>query len=203
MNGGGGARIADKGLLRGDSDHARFPQFFGTAAPPNFGQITIPRITRAPNLDEFLEMKPSPAWQDKLARVDQFIQRTPSDGEPVSQRTLAYLGYDDKNLYAIFICFDNEPQKVRARLSRREDVFDDDTVEVMLDTFHDHRRAYAFFSNPLGVQADALWTEGQDFDFSFDTVFDTQARLTDQGFLVKMTIPFRSLRFASNDPQSW
>jgi hypothetical protein len=179
-----------------------FPTY-GGASPPNFGQITIPRITRAPNLEEFLEMKPSPAWQGKLARVDQFIQRTPSDGEPVSQRTQAYLGYDDKNLYAIFICFDSEPQKIRARLSRREDVFDDDTVEVMLDTFHDHRRAYAFFSNPLGVQADALWSEGQDFDFSFDTVFDTQARLTDQGFLVKMAIPFRSLRFASNDPQSW
>jgi hypothetical protein len=179
-----------------------FPTF-SAASPPNFGQITIPRISRAPNLEEFLEMKPGPAWQGKLAKVDQFIQRTPSDGEAVSQRTQAYLGYDDKNLYAIFICFDKEPQKVRARLSRREDVFDDDTVEVMLDTFHDHRRAYAFFSNPLGVQADALWTEGQDFDFSFDTVFDTQAKLTDQGFLVKITIPFRSLRFASNDPQSW
>ena len=113
-----------------------------------------------------------------MAKVDQFVQRIPSDGEPVSQRTEAYLGYDDKNLYAIFICFDNEPQKIRARLSRREDVFDDDTVELMLDTFHDHRRAYAFFSNPLGVQADALWTEGQDFDFSFDTVFNTEAKIT-------------------------
>jgi hypothetical protein len=93
-----------------------FPTF--SAAPPNFGQITLPRISRAPNLEEFLEMKPSPAWQGKLAKVDQFIQRTPSDGEPVSQRTQAYLGYDEKNLYTIFICFDNEPQKIRARLSR-------------------------------------------------------------------------------------
>ncbi len=148
-------------------------------------------------------MKPSPAWDGKLAKVDRFIQRIPSDGEPASQRTEAYLGYDDKNLYAIFICFDNDPQKIRARLSRREDVFDDDTVEVMLDTFHDHRRAYAFFSNALGVQADALWTEGQDFDFSFDTVFDTEAKLTPAGFVVRMAIPFRSLRFASNDPQTW
>jgi hypothetical protein len=81
-------------------------------------------------------------------------------------------------LYAIFICFDNEPRHIRARLSRREDVFDDDTVELVLDTFHDHRRAYAFFSNPLGVQADALWTEGQDFDMSFDTVFETEAKIT-------------------------
>jgi len=173
------------------------------AAPPTLGRITIPRVSSPPQLEDFLEMKPSPAWEDKLAKIDRFTQRTPSDGQPVSQRTEAYLGYDDKNLYAIFICFDSEPGKIRARLSRREDVFDDDSVELMLDTFHDHRRAYAFFSNPLAVQADALWTEGQEWDFSFDTVFNTEAKLTPEGFVVKMAIPFRSLRFASNDPQTW
>jgi hypothetical protein len=173
------------------------------AAPASFGQVNIPRVSRPPTLEAFLEMKPSPEWEGKLAKVDRFLQRTPSDGQPVSQRTEAYLGYDSKNLYAVFICFDNEPQKIRARLSHREDIFDDDIVELMLDTFHDHRRAYVFFSNPLGVQADAIWTEEQGFDTSFDTVFDSQARLTDQGFVAMLTIPFRSLRFSSNDPQTW
>ncbi len=98
-------------------------------------------------------MEPPPRWRGKLAKVDRFTQRVPSDGTPVSQRTEAYLGYDDKNLYVIFICFDSEPQKLRARLSRREDIFDDDTVEIILDTFHDHRHAYAFNVNALGVQA--------------------------------------------------
>jgi len=173
------------------------------APPPTFAQVTIPRVSSPPLLEDFLEMKPSPAWDGKLVKLDHFVQRVPSDGEPASQRTEAYLGYDEKNLYAIFICFDNDPRNIRARLSRREDVFDDDSVELMLDTFHDHRRAYAFFSNPMGVQADALWTEGQDFDMSFDTVFDTEAEITSQGFVVKMAIPFRSLRFASTDPQTW
>ncbi len=182
---------------------ACLPGALWAAPPPSFRQITIPRVNTPPPLEDFLQMKPSASWADKLARIDGFIQRVPSDGEPVSQRTEAYLGYDDKNLYAIFICFDRQPHKIRARLSRREDVFDDDTVELMLDTFHDHRRAYAFFSNALGVQADALWTEGQEWDFSFDTVFNTEAKLTPEGFVVKLTIPFRSLRFASNDPQTW
>jgi hypothetical protein len=171
--------------------------------PPTFGQVKIRRVTNPPPLEEFLQMKPSPAWEGKLAKVDRFIQRTPSDAEPATHRTEAYLGYDDKNLYVIFICFDSEPQKVRARLSHREDVFDDDEVEVMLDTFHDHRRAYAFFSNALGGQADALWTEGQGFDPSFDTVFSTEAKLTPEGFVIRFAIPFRSLRFASNDLQTW
>jgi len=148
-------------------------------------------------------MEPAPAWQGKLAKVTGLTQRVPTDGAPISQRTEVYLGYDDKNLYAIFVCFDREPRKIRARLSRREDVLDDDTVEIMLDTFHDHRRAYAFITNPLGVQLDALWTEGQDFDPSFDTVWNSTGKVTDRGFVVWFAIPFRSLRFASSDPQTW
>ncbi len=152
-------------------------------------------------------MEPAPAWQGKLAKAQGFRQRVPSDGAPVTERTEAYFGYDDKNLYAIFVCFDSDPRQVRARMSRREDVFDDDFVEFMLDTFNDHRRAYAFFSNPLGVQADALWTEGSDpemnFDMSFDTVWNSAGRVTDRGYVTWMEIPFRSLRFASSDPQTW
>ena len=174
-----------------------------SAQSPEFRSIQIPRITSTPRLEEFLNMEPAPRWKDKLAKVDQLTQRVPTDGAPASQRTEIYLGYDDKNLYAIFVCFDSEPQKVRARLSRRDDVFDDDTIEIMLDTFLDHRRAYAFIANPLGVQADALWTEGSDFDPSFDTVWNSAGKVTDRGFVVLIAIPFRSLRFSSSDPQTW
>jgi hypothetical protein len=173
------------------------------AADNNFGTISIPRIEIAPKLEDFLEMKPSPAFEGKLASVSGLIQRIPTDGAPSTQKTVVYLGYDAKNLYAVFVAFDSEPGKIRARLSRREDIFDDDTVEIMLDTFHDHRRAYSFLVNPLGVQADALWTEGENFDFSFDTIWESQAKLTRQGYVVWIAIPFRSLRFASNDPQTW
>src|SRR6266536_1838565 len=177
------------------------PRLF--AGSPQFRSIRIPRIGSPPRLEEFLNMELPPRWKGKLAMVDQLTQRVPSDGAPVSQRTEIHLGYDNRNLYAIFICFDTEPRKIRARLSRRDDIFDDDTVEIMLDTFHDHRRAYAFNANPLGVQGDALWTEGSDFDPSFDTVWNSEGKLTDRGFVVLLAIPFRSLRFSSRDPQTW
>jgi hypothetical protein len=140
------------------------------ANPPEFRSIRIPRISSPARLEEFLIMELPPRWKDKVAKVDQLTQRIPTGGALVSQRTEIYLGYDDKNLYAVFVCFDTEPQKIRARLSRRDDIFDDDTVEIILDTFNDHRRAYAFNSNPLGVQADALWTEGSDFAPSFVSI---------------------------------
>jgi len=102
-------------------------------------------------------MQPDGETARQMVRVTGFVQRNPHDGEPVSQPTEAYLGYDHKNLYVVFVCFD-DPSKVRARRARRENIFEDDQVEIMLDTFHDQRRAYAFQSNPLGVQWDAIWT---------------------------------------------
>jgi hypothetical protein len=148
-----------------------------------------------------------------MVKVTGFVQRNPHDGQQVSQRTEAYLGYDHKNLYVVFVCFD-DPAKVRARRARRENIFEDDEVEIMLDTFHDQRRAYAFQTNPLGVQWDAIWTETSQsafgsladvyhFDSSFDTLWYSHGRLTDQGYVVWMAIPFRSLRFTSESEQSW
>ena len=85
----------------------------------------------------------------KMKAVTGFVQRDPQDGSPVSEPTTAYLGYDQKNLYVVFVCSDY-PAKVRARLSRREDIYDDDQVEIMLDTFRDRRRAYMFQTTPFG-----------------------------------------------------
>ena len=65
------------------------PRLFGE---PVFQTIQIPRVDRPPKLEEFLTMEPAPYWQGKLAKVDRFTQRVPSDGAPVSQRTEAYLG---------------------------------------------------------------------------------------------------------------
>jgi len=153
-------------------------------------------------------MKPEGEVARQMTRVSGFVQRDPHDGEPVSQKTEAYLGYDEKHLYVVFVCFD-EPGKVRAHQARRKDVLDDDTVEVMLDTFHDRRRAYAFQVNPLGVQWDAIWTEaphedvGGNFDTSWDTLWYSRGQLTPEGYIVWIAIPFKSLRFRPTSEQSW
>ena len=64
-----------------------------------------------------------------------FRQWRPGDGSPSTQKTVAYLGYDSKNLYVVFVCFDTEPGKIRAHLTRRDQAFNDDFVDVWLDTF--------------------------------------------------------------------
>ena len=79
----------------------------------------------------------------------------------------------------------------------------DDVVGVFFDTYRSGQRGYEFFVNPLGVQADAALSESQGDDFSFDTLWYSEGRLTPEGFVAMMTIPFRSLRFASQSIQTW
>jgi len=180
-----------------------------TAAPA----IQIPRIDSPPQLSDFEAMRPAGGVSEHMLKVTGFIAREPADGAQPTQDTDVYLAYDDRNLYAVFICWDKEPDKIRARMTRREDIFSDDSAEIMIDTFDDARRGYVFAANPLGIQWDALWTEGSignglpadfsGFDSSFDTVWNSEGRLTSKGYMLLMSIPFKSLRFPSLDQQQW
>jgi hypothetical protein len=130
-----------------------------TAPPPDSANIPlskIPRVHRAPQLEDFLENHP----REAELTVTDFRQNTPGDGTPATESTTAYLSYDDKNLYVAFVC-QEEPGAVRAHLSKREANEQDDGVGLLLDTFRDFHRAYFFYSNPLGVQTDAIYTEVQ------------------------------------------
>jgi hypothetical protein len=180
------------------------------AEPP---AIRIPRIEAPPTLADFEAMGPDARVAGSMLKVTGFVVREPADGTEPSQNTDVYLAYDQHNLYAAFICWDKEPGKIRARMTRREDIFSDDSAEIMIDTFNDARRGYVFAANPLGIQWDALWTEGSigngqsgdfaGFDPSFDTVWRSDGRLTSQGYILLMAIPFKSLRFPNTERQQW
>ena len=184
----------------------------GAQERPIRATIAIPRVQQPPRLEDYVPLEPGPPGNGAAAagavergvRVDTFLQRDPGDLTPASQRTEAYLSYDAENFYAIFVCEASDPSKIRARMSRREAMFSDDYVAIFFDTFNDHQRAYEFFSNPLGVQADGISTEGQGDDFSFDTVWRSRGRLTPTGYVVSIAIPFKSLRFPpASGPQTW
>ena len=173
--------------------------------------ITIQRVNHPPKLEDFLDMKPS-ASAPPMTKVNNFIQRDPKDGAPAQQKTDVYLGYDAKNFYAIFICFDEDSSRIRARMTRREDIgpaseqdvqFEHDQVQLYLDTFADQRRSYGFMTNPLGIQYDFIWTDILSYDPSWDTVWDSRGRITSQGYVAFMAIPFKSLRFSSAREQTW
>ena len=165
--------------------------------------MVIPRLKAAPKLTDFEGMEPASALARNMLKVGKFKQKEPQDGAPCSQLTEAYLGYTDKSFYAVFLAFDKEPHKIRARMLRRELIDDDDQVGLWLDTFHDHRHAYVFYTNPYGIQQDGLWAENQGPDGSFDTVWHTYTKMNDRGYMVIIEIPFKSLRFKRLDSIEW
>jgi Domain of unknown function (DUF5916) len=166
--------------------------------------VNIPRLTGAPQLADFLDMKPGPGVAQQMSKVEGFIQLDPTEGAPAQQKTEVYIGYDAKNFYAAWICFDNEPGKIRARMTRRENIGPEhDEVQLYLDTFNDKRRSFGFMANPLGIQFDYIWTDNNGYDTSFDTVWDSNGKVTEQGYVLLMSIPFKSLRFPSSPQQTW
>jgi hypothetical protein len=167
-----------------------------------FSTLHIPKLERGPTLADFLDMRPSVAFAGTMLKVDGFVQRDPKDGSPISQKTEVYLGYTDKNLYVVCVCFDSEPNKIRARMSRREQINEDDQFGFVLDTFHDKKHGVFFYVNPVGVQQDGIWTE-QEPDYSFDMLWNSDAKLTPRGYVVWFEIPFKSLRFPATDAQTW
>src|SRR5262249_2490124 len=120
-----------------------------------------------------------------------------------SKPTEVFIGYDSRTLYLGFHCYDDERDKVRATVAKRDEVFGDDNVRVWLDTFNDQRRAYVLGWNPLGIQQDGIMTEGSGTDFSVDIVMESKGMLTDDGWVVEVAIPFKSLRYEAGKGKLW
>ena len=147
------------------------------------------------------------AWQ-KAAMLEILYEWTPGENTPAPVKTEVLVTYDHAKIYIGFRCFDPEPQKIRAHLMDRDamDTFImDDHVSFMLDTFNDERRAFQFRVNPLGVQADANFSELEGYeDFSWDAIWASAGKITDFGYTVEVAIPFNQLRFAKGGrEQTW
>ena len=142
----------------------------------------------------------------KTAQPMEFDAETnPGDNIVPPARTVGYMTYDRKNLYVAFQCFDPNPKAIRAHISDRDTAFSDDFVGVVLDTFNDNRRAFEFFVNPFGVQMDLIQDDtNRTEDESWDAIWTTAGRITAEGYIVEIAIPFTSIRFPKTDAeQTW
>src|SRR5262245_3470004 len=88
------------------------PRQPANAAIVRVADLHIPHVSTPPKIGDYLEGK---SRADEL-RISGFRQREPQDGDPATQPTTAYLSYDDKNLYVVFVCKD-ERSKIRAHMN--------------------------------------------------------------------------------------
>jgi Domain of unknown function (DUF5916)/Carbohydrate family 9 binding domain-like len=166
--------------------------------PEKLRPITLSHFNKPPVIDGRLDEE---VWQASTVLKD-FYQTQPGDNIPPSKETEVLLGYDEKYLYLGFRAHD-EPGKVRATVAKRDAISADDNVTVYLDTYNDKRKAYILAFNPLGVQADGIFTEGIGEDYSFDLVMESKGVVTDDGYTVEVAIPFKSLRYAAGTDKLW
>ena len=129
----------------------------------------------------------------------------PRDNAEPPVDTECLVTFDEDALYVAFRAHDPEPGAIRAYLADRDTAFEDDAVGFFIDTFDDQRRAFHFRVNPLGVQLDATVSDVDDSeDFSWDAIWASDGRITDDGYTVEIAVPWEPLRFPRTaDAQSW
>lgn len=170
----------------------------GVVLPPEKAQpVRLPSFDKPPVIDGKLD---DAIWKQAIVLKD-FYQVQPGDNIAPSKPTEVMLGHDAKFLYIAFHCYD-EPDKVRANIPKRDHIFDDDYVGILFDTFNDSRKAYEFDFNPLGVQADGIWTDNNE-DFNPDFVFESKGTVTSDGWTLEVAIPFKSLRYVAGKDKLW
>lgn len=131
-----------------------------------------------------------------------FVEIEPGDNLPAVVNTDVKMTYDENNLYIAFICYDDRISSLRANLSDRDKMYQDDFVGILLDTYNDHKQAYEIFLNPYGIQGDGIWTK-QGEEMNFDMLYDAEAKIYKDKWIVELAVPFKSLRFPDKDEQQW
>jgi hypothetical protein len=177
--------------------------------------VAAPRLEAEARVDGVLD---EPVWQ-RAARLTGFSQYRPVDGRPAEDSTDVLVWYAPDALWFGIRAFEAHGSVVRATLADRDQIDADDYVRILLDTYNDHRRAWMFGVNPLGVQQDGVWSDGVDAgaaggpgaggrfdataDMNPDYVYQSRGHLTPTGYEIEVRIPFKSLRYQAVDPQTW
>jgi hypothetical protein len=123
----------------------------------------------------------------------------PDFGKDMHERTVVYYAYDRENLYFAYRCCDGEPSKIKASITARDTINQDDWICLNLDTFNDHQSLYAFYVNPLGIQGDSRFEGGVE-DHTIDVVWYSAGRIDDEGYTIEVRIPFKSIRYRQKEP---
>ena len=159
------------------------------------------RVDNGPKMDGRLD---DPAWQNAKP-IEGFVQRDPGYWVPSTERTTARIVYDQRKIYFGFECFDSEPHKIVANNMRRDSqLWGDDNVQILLDTYNDRQTGAFFFVNSLGAKRDLILSrEGRTYNEDWDCIWEAKGHRDDKGWSVEVAIPFDQLRFKDEEDAVW
>ena len=143
-------------------------------------------------------------WKTAPVAKD-FVMFDPDNGKPISpeKTTTVQIAYDNTAVYVAAILHDNEPHKILREITQRDIFGTADNFGVFINGFNDGQQDFRFFVSASGVQMDAVFTEQSGEDLTWDAIWDSRARITDEGWIIEMKIPYAALRFPKADIQTW
>lgn len=161
-------------------------------------QINAVRTTTNPQVDAIID---EDLWKTIPTATD-FVQYTPYNGASPSEKTEVKITYSNDAIYIAAICYDSNPQEIYKTLSDRDDFGQADYFGIYLDPYNKGLTAYGFFVTAAGVQVDIKLNENSE-DKNWDAVWDSKVRITENGWIVEMKIPYSALRFPAKNEQEW
>ena len=166
--------------------------------------INVPRLSASEvSVDGKLD---EAVWQ-KATVVEMNNITFPEENQPSAVFTKALLFEDGDTFYLGFVANDPDPEKIRAFLRDRDsnNIWNDDLIGVKLDTYGDHKQAYQFWVNPMGVQVDSIENVVTNQESNaWDAIWDAAGQVTDEGYVVEMALPLRILNFNEREGlQDW
>ncbi|HVX27863.1 MAG TPA: DUF5916 domain-containing protein [Parafilimonas sp.] len=177
----------------------------------SISQSTAPRILPAKRatgkikIDGILN---EAAWKDASVMAD-LIEFRPKVGviEDSLDRTVSYLIYDDEGIYFGGFCYERTKDSIATELVGRDGFGTNDYVGIIFDTYDDKLNGFEYFVTPLNEQWDAKMNppapNTDNEDFTWNSVWQSGAVITDSGWSFEMFIPFSAIRFSKKDVQDW
>ena len=153
------------------------------------------------------------AWSN-VSPTGGFSQVRPDEGQPATQKTEVFVGYTEDSLYIGVVAYDDNPEEIIFTDARRDSPLEDtDSFQVIIDGLLDRQNGFIFGTTPAGLEYDAqVVNEGAGPRFrgsngginvNWDTTWEVNAAISDVGWSAEMEIPFRALRYGSDDIQTW
>ncbi len=161
--------------------------------PENPIEVAVMKAGSEISVDGFLD---EPDWQ-QVEIIDDFFRREPRQGGKINYKTQVRFLYDDKNLYVSAVCLDSLGLKgIRIQDLRRDFSWgENDIFGIALDPQNLKQYAQGFQTTPYGNQRDFQNFNGNSFDTGWNTLWRVRTQRTENGYVVEMAIPFKSLRY--------
>ncbi len=168
------------------------------------GRVTVRavRLTEPFRLDGALDE----SVYETVPPVGGFLQQLPDEGAPTTERTEAWVFYDDSTVYVGARLWDSAPESQWIANEMVRDSFqlvNNDYFSVAFDTFYDRRNGVSFMVNPIGGFMDYEISDEGFSNADWNPIWDVRTGRFDGGWTVEMEIPFKSLRYRPGASQIW